>query len=228
MLPITAGSVMDSVRALMNDTAGQIYTNTAILPYIQIATDDLAMELQDYNIPISNVTSSALTISAGMTDVGGSTGPALPNDLVEIMMVSERTAGTTDDFTPMERRQFLPLTQQLTSYLQVWSWQNQIIKLLGANGDVEVKLNYIAANLGDITNENTTLRLFNIKGYLAYRTSGHCSMFIGENETRARLLYGMAEKELETLLGINIKAQQSIRTRRRPFRSARKSYGMIR
>lgn len=225
MLPITAGSVMDMVAAVMNDTARQVYTDAAILPYMQLAYEDLKTELQDYNIPISNVTSSAILVPAGIKQLADAD---LPVDLIEIMSINERTAGTADDFVLMERKQFLPLTQQLTAFLQYWSWQDQVIKFLGANGNVEIKINYIASNLGDIADENTLLRLYNIKGYLTYRTGGHCSSFIGENESRANMLYGFAGQELEKLLSINIKSQQGIRTRRRPFRSSYKSTGSIR
>ena len=224
MLPITAGSVMDLVAAVMNDTARQVYTDEAILPYMQLAYEDLKTELQDYNIPISNVTSSAILIPAGTKFIADAD---MPTDLVEIMSISERTAGTSNDFLLMERRQFLPHTQQLTAFLQVWSWQDQTIKFLGSNGNVEVKLNYIASGLGDIVDEDTLLKLYNIKGYLTYRTGGHCSAFIGENETRAGMLYGFAGQELEKLLSINIKSQQGIRTRRRPFRSGYKANGSI-
>jgi hypothetical protein len=228
MIPITTGSVMAMVAAVMNDSAQQNYTDAAILPYMQLAYEDLKTELQDYNIPITNATSSGILITPGVTTIGGVTGPSLPADLVDILSMHERIAGTTSDFVLMERKQFLPMTQQLTSYLQVWSWQDQIVRLLGANGNVEVRMNYIASNLGDIADENTILRLFNLKGYLTYRTGGHCSIFIGENETRANVLYGFAERELDKLLSIGIKAQQAIRTRRRPFRSGFKSYGTIR
>lgn len=225
MLPITAGSVMSAVAAVMNDTAQQVYTDEAILPYMQLAYTDLKTELQDYNIPISNITSSAILIPAGVKVIDD---VLLPPDLIEIMSISERTAGTNDDYHLMERRQFLPHTQQLTAFLQFWSWQDQVIKFLGANSSVEIKINYIASNLGEIDDHDTELRLYNIKGYLTYRTGGHCSSFIGENETRATMLYGFAAQELEKLLSINIKSQQGIRTRRRPFRASYKSHGSIR
>lgn len=226
MLPVTAGSLFDRVRALQNDTDGAIYTDDAILPYCQIAQDDLNLALQEYNIPVTNATSAVLSINEGQVDIGGPTGPALPLDFIDILDIAERTAGTSNDFMRMQRLQFLPQTEILTAYLQVWSYQNQIIKFLGANGNIEVQLHYIADTLGYVENENSQLRLFNVRAYLQYRTAGHCSMFVGENETRANLQFGLAQQALDAILNINIKSTQGIYTRRRPFRHGFRTRGL--
>lgn len=225
MLPVTAGSIMETVAALLNDTDRQVYTDAVILPYIQLAMNDLSLKLEDYNIAITNITSEPITITAGVLDIGGDSGPALPQDLVEILSISERTAGTTNDFAMMSRRQFIPETDIRTAYLQVWSWQDQIVKFIGANGDIEVKLNYIGNTAGAIIDESSLIKFFNAQSYLQYRTAGHCAMYIGENQARATTLYLEAEDKLDSTLNIGIKSTQGIRTRRRPFRARFKSNG---
>lgn len=226
MLPVTAGSIIETAQALLNDVAGQIYTTDSMLPLLRLANNDLSLQFEDNDIPITSVTSAALQIEAGMTDVGGSTGPALPADLVEIYNIYERTAGTANDYMRMGRRQFLPLSELLTPYLQVWSFQNQVIQLLGANSDVEIKIEYLAANMGSIVNENSQIRAFNVASFLQYRLAGHCAMYIGENPERARILYGEAAEKLDLILNISIKKGQSMPVRRRPFRSRYKQNGV--
>jgi hypothetical protein len=224
----TVGDVTTMVRALMNDMVHQQFTDFTILPYLRIAYEDLKSDLMEYNIPFTNATSNAILIPAGVTTIGDDTPPLLPPGLVEIFSISERTAGTNNDFVLMERRQFLPMTEQLTSHLRYWAWWGHGIRFIGATAPVEVKLNFIlsGSNFAEIVDENTIFRVDVVKAYLAYRTAGHCSMFIGENETRAATLYGFADKELDKLLSISIKSQQAIKTRRRPFRASFKTHGI--
>jgi hypothetical protein len=69
--------------------------------------------------------------------------------------------------------------------------------------------------------------LVNAKTALSFRVAGLASEFIGENPTRAESLNSNASNALERALNINIKSEQSIVTRRRPFRSGyvRRGFG---
>lgn len=215
-----AGKIFDGVRALMNDQEDAIYHNSVQLEYFTIAYEKLHQEMEDNSIPITNITSEPITITAGVTDIGGPTGPALPNNLIEVIDLWEITSGTNQDYMRMSRHQFLPKTSVQTAYLQVYSWQDDQVKLLGATGDIQVKIDYIANNLGDVTDENSQIRLKNSINYLKFATSALCAMFIGENPERATVLGGLAKEAMDTLTNIPIKNQQGIVTRRRPFRAS--------
>ncbi len=217
MLPITVGTVCDRVRAILNDQAGAVFTDTVILPHFQIAYDDLRNELQDNNIPITNKTTAGITILTGVTDIGGATGPALPIDMVDILAIWERQSGSTNNFILMDRNQFLPKISPVTAYLQYWSWSDQIVHFLGATGDIEVKIDYVAQTLPDGINENTQIKLYNARNFLGFRTAGLAARFIGENPSRADDCDKNADRTLETLLSISIKSEQKITTRRQPF-----------
>lgn len=221
---IKVGEVFDSVRAFMNDTSGAVYTNVIILPYFKIAYDELRLELEDYSIPIGMATSDGFTVTAGVTCIGGNGGPALPKDLIEVLEVYERTAGTTNDFVPMARDITLPKTEVRSSYLEVWAWQRQKIMLLGATSDVEVKLDYLA-ELPDVNNENTVLEVTNSKIALSARTAALIAMFIEENGERYQACLDTCNNALEKMLNIKIKPQQRIPIRRMPFNARRKMRG---
>lgn len=222
---IKAGEVMDTVRALMNDLEGAQFTDEVINPYLKIAYEDLRQECEDNNIPFTNLTSGIITIAQGVTNIGGNGGPALPEDLIEIIEMYERIAGTNNDFMLMKRRNFLPKTDIQTTYLQVWTWQRQRVEFLGANGNIEVKIDYVGNSLGDILGKNTIIALFNSKNFLGYRTAALCAQFIGEDVDRATALNTQASRAIETLENIGIKNQQSIPVRRRPFMSRYRQRG---
>ncbi len=227
-LAVKAESVFDGVRALMNDSDGNLYTDEVILPYFKLGYDGLRQDFEESSIPFSNITSENITIPAGVTSIGNPNeagSPALPTDLVEIYEMYERTAGTNQDYMLMRRRNFLPKTTVQTEFLEVFTWQKQIVRFLGATSDIEVKIDYIADSLREVVDGNTLITPFNCQTFLKYRTAALCSVFIGENETRGSILNQEADNARTILLNIGTKFQQSMPVRRRPFRANWKNRG---
>lgn len=226
---LTAAEVMDRAAALMNDPAKTDYTYAAQLPYLKMAIDELVESLEESNASPTNQTSAAITISIGtnkLSPIESLTPPYYPDDLVEIQGVGERASGTEDAFLPLTRKEFLQEFPASSSLLY-WCWENQYIKFNpnGATGEREIQLQYIRAGITQPTSELSVIGAINSRSFLAYKTAALCSQFIGENETRAGILAGEAEKALERLTGINNKGKQQIMTRHRPFRAAYKSRG---
>lgn len=224
-MPFNISEVFNGSAALLNDGEKTQFTNAIQLPYLKIAYSQLKQELIDNNIPVSNKTSTQVTITTSMFDIGGTTGPALPLDFIEPLDLHERTAGTNDDFLLMLRVLALPMTNVLTPFLQVWSYQSQIIKFLGATASVDVKMNYIGDPLSGLVDENTQVRVFNTENFLKFRNAALCALYIGENPDRAASLNAEAVGAMDLLLNITIKSAQSIYTRRRPFRARAKTNG---
>ena len=216
---MTAGDVMDSAAALLNDTALTNFTYAKQIPYLNIAMRELQEECESNNVPMSNATSAVLVVPVGTVTIGPATTPALPTDLIEIQGCYERLTGTNDPFVPLTRVDFLPLYQsgQLFEDLIYFQWANQAINFLGATSSRDVKLNYIAAVLPVIASSTTTITMFNSISFLSYRTAALCAQFIGENKERADDLNVDARLGLDRVLNINTKGRQSTFTRRRPF-----------
>lgn len=212
-----AGDVMDSSAALLNDSAKTNFTYAAQLPYLKIAAQELQEEMELANVPTTNKKSSVFVITTAMTDIGGTTGPALPTDLIEIQGAYERLSGSNEDFQYMSKVEFLPPFTVLLESLVYWAWQGQVVNFLGATTTRDVRLDYIATFLPTIVDENTSIVLFNSKSFLTYRNSALCAEFIGENKTRADELNVFAGQALDRFLGINNKGRQSFPVRRRPF-----------
>lgn len=217
--PIKAGDVFNTARFLLNDTEVQQFTDTVLAPALKIAVNDLRLECEDNNIPYTNMTSAAITVPAGTFDIGGSTGPALPADLVEIVEMYERVAGTNNDFMLMARRNFLPKTEFQTTFLQTYTWQKQIVHFIGATGDIEVKIDYVGDTLSRVIDANSEIAIYNSISFLSFRTAALAANYIGENKSRSDELNLEAVRCIETMENIGIKNQQSIPIRRRPFMS---------
>ena len=210
----TPQEIMEKAASLLNDTAQTIYTNAAVLPYLNIAMGDLDEAFQQNNIPVTNETSAAILVKAGVTRIGFGTTPSLPGDLVEIQRLYERSPGI-EPWVPVERKEFIPKTLEDQSIEQFlfWAWVKQEIRLIEATADNELKIDYIATlfpeiKIGDI---GVRLSVVNVKQHLTFATASLCAMYIGENETRAAALSSQPQTALERELGIPTKGSGSAR-----------------
>jgi len=226
---LTAAQVMDRSAALLNDPAKTDYTYAAQLPYLNMAIDELVESLEESNSSPTNMTSAIISVPVGVnkiTPIEHVDTPHYPIDLVEIQSVGERLAGINDVFVPLGRRDFLQSFPPSNTLLY-WTWEDQIIKF-NPNGAVtsrEIQLNYVRQAIAQAISETSIIGTINARSYLSYKTAALCAMFIGENETRAGILEGQAEKALERVTSISNKGRQQIVTRHRPFRSTYKMRG---
>lgn len=218
-IPYTAGSVVSRVSSLMNDTAQTQYTFAACLPYLNMALDELQETFELNDIPVTHEKSAVLELDAGDTVIAFGGSPALPADLVEIKGVWE-SARDANNWTEMTRKSFIPnyLEGQAINQFLIYSWIDQEIRVPVATQDNDIKLDYIKDLFAEITDPDDDIEVLNAKSYLYFKTAALCAMFIAENETRAESLNSLANDSIETSMGISIKAQQAIKTRRRPFR----------
>lgn len=212
-----AANVMDRSAALLNDTVQSVFSYAVQIPYLNAAIDEMSELLESNNVPMTNETQAGIIINTGVTDIGGTTGPALPNDLIEIQSVYERLQGATEDFQFVTRVEFLPPFVEQTESLIYYCWQHQTIQFLGATTPREIQLNYIGAVVTNVSSSADTISLFNAKSFLAFRTAALCAQFIGENKERADSLNSDAGMAMDRLLNISTKGRQAIATRRRPF-----------
>ena len=90
------------------------------------------------------------------------------------------------------------------------------------NGINYIKINYIRNLFAPATGSSSPINIINAESYLAYRTAGLMSEFIGENPSRAKDLNGNASLAMDRVVSIGTKGRQNITTRRRPFRSGYK------
>jgi hypothetical protein len=224
---VTPAEIIDQAASLMNDTAQTVFTDTACLPYLNIALDELQELYEQNNVPTTNDVSVAIAVPAGTTEIGFGIVPALPDDLIEIRQLWESESGQ-DNWIPMTKKEYIPqyLLEQNVSGFLVWAWRGQKIHVPAAIQDNDLKIDYIRSIFQTpllIANINVPLPDKNIKSFLAYRTASLCSMFIGENPTRADVLGAGAQDAWGRLLNIHNKGKQSITVRHRPFRASYKS-----
>lgn len=224
----TPAEIIKMVSALENDTLQTDYRNETVIPYLNMALNDLQEEFELNDILVTYETSAILIIPAGMIAVGFSTTPALPAALIEIKKLWESDTGQ-EAWSQLSPRSFIsPNLQGIAPVAKfgIWAWNGNEIRLPESSQINDLKLDYISSIFSEVTMQTVDtdlgIKLKNCKSYLGYRTGAHCAMWIGENPERAAALSIEADHSLSKSLGIAIKNKQSIAIRRRPFRASYK------
>jgi hypothetical protein len=202
------------------------FSNEVLMPAFLVAYDDLRERLVDNNIALMNQTSEEYTINVGMKDIGGATGPPLPNDFMVPYAIWEKLAGSENDYDLLDHRIRLPKTNILTEALCYWEYSKQIIHFLGANTDRNVKIDYIANNLLLAEDPEAMVSAFNCQSYLAYRTAALSAKYLGENDSRSNELNMEAINSLDNIINMDVKSRQNIPARRIPFNRSYRSSGI--
>jgi hypothetical protein len=216
---ITAGTVMDGARALLNDAADSQYTNTYLLPYLKTAFRELREYLSESNIPVTNKTDTVLSIPANTSIISFVTVPPLPQDLVEIQAVWSRI-NNTDPWFPLTPKDFIPPQLEGIDYSDFiyYAWGDNKLHLLPCNQIMDLKLQYIQ-QLTEPADENSTLGIINGQTFLEYRVASLAARYMMVDPERAEDLDANAQASLDRTVNIENKSRQSIYTRRRPFRA---------
>lgn len=235
---MTYDDVLNSSAALLNDASKSEYTNIIQLPYLNIALSELQEIFELNNIPVAQKSSAVINVVAGQTavtfepDVPIVGVDYLPSDLIEINELFSSPEGQSS-WLSVTKKEYLT-SQELDggaeiSFISVWAWLDQEIRILACNQDNDIKLDYIKSLFPviDDSNSDDTLTIINSATFLNYRTAALCAEYLAENPTRAASLNGNASLALDRSLGISTKSKQSIIYRRRPFRAAWKRRGIL-
>jgi hypothetical protein len=204
----TAGQITALVRSLLNDSQGNLFTDTVLLPYANSAYRKLQRALGNAG-------------GGGFTDT---TAPPnqLPTDLLVPLKIWERRNGSTDDFLEMvdlTRHGGLPSRVQGVT-LSVWEWRTDGLYFLGATQDTQIRLRYLKA-YPDFTDATSPVLVRNAQEAIAYATAALAGWARGS--PLAEKWDDAAADAIEDLISAAVRREQQSARRRRPF-SARSGY----
>jgi hypothetical protein len=230
----TAGQVTSLVRSLLNDAAGNLFTDTVLLPYANAAYRKVQRALANIQsgsflgdnvlliVPAVLGTDPSLQVS--ITDA---TAPPnqLPIDLLVPLKLWERASGSSDDFiemTDLTDHGGLPSQPQGLS-LEYWEWRADGLYFIGATQDTQIRLRYEKAYpaLADAT---SPVLVRDAVETIAYFTAAMAAAARGAPQ--AARWDGAGSDGLEDLLLRATQREQYSGRRRRPYTS-RQGYGPI-
>lgn len=227
VLPTTAYSqaedALNLARALLNDTAATVFTDTLLVPLLNSAYRGLQRELSENGVSVLteqqdielDVNSTSGVTNTEISDVSS---PQLPTDCLAPHMLWERaTANTTDVFVPMEK--FMSggdmLNLQPSSYLRLWEWREDKINLIGATQSITVRVRY-EKTLPLLALGTDPVQIRSATDPLAFATAALAARSRGQRALAADLV-GAAQMATENLIERYVKPEQVKGRRRRPY-----------
>jgi hypothetical protein len=225
----TAGQATQLVRALLNDSQGNLFTDGLLLPYLNAAYRKVQRGLANTGAGTFIVDNVIVTVSAiGAVDpsaqvvINDATAPPnqLPSDLLVPVKLWERTAGSSDDFSEMAdltSHGGLPSRPQGLA-LDCWEWRGDGIYFCGATQDNEVRIRYQKA-YPDLADATSPVLIRGAQDAIAYFTAAMASMSRGS--PLADKWTEAGDDALEDLLSAASRREQNSGRRRRPYSSRR-------
>jgi hypothetical protein len=227
----TAGQITALVRSLLNDSQGNLFTDTVLLPYANSAYRKVQRAISngggggfiqdDVLLVVTAVTQTDTSLQLSITDA---TAPPnqLPTDLLVPVKLWERPNGSNDDFLEMvdlSQHGGLPSRAQDVT-LSVWEWRADGLYFLGATRDTQIRLRYLKA-YPDLTDSTSPVLVRNAQEAIAYATAALAAWSRGS--PLAERWDGAAADAIEDLVAAAVRREQQSARRRRPF-SARTGY----
>jgi hypothetical protein len=218
----TAGFVTSLAQSLLNDAAGDYWTFTLLLPFLQLAFGDLSDECQLNEIPITRETEVILTAPPNTTVIGLGTMPSLPEEFNIPIGIEERLAGQTDaDWIPLVENSDPPDDVQ-TQLLRYYWWDGMQLNFLGSLSEEDIKLKYVA-NLHVPTTVDEYISVKGIANYLAAQTAFYAAGSIGFDEC-VQKAGTYAATYLERFIRLMTKEKQGLPVRKVGYRRRAKGY----
>ncbi len=218
-----AEDALNLARALLNDTAGAVFTDALLMPLLNSAYRGLQRELAENGVSVL-IEQQDLDLEldpasgATNTEISDASTPQLPADCLMPHMLWERaTANTTDVFVPMEK--FTAggsmLNLQPSSYLRLWEWREDKITLIGATQAITVRMRYEKI-LPAVTLGTDPIQIRAAIDPLAFATAALAARSRGARALAQDLL-ATAQMATENLIERYVKPEQTKGRRRRPF-----------
>src|SRR6267142_1614886 len=164
----TPNEIIKTAAALMNDSIQSRYTNAAVLPFFNLALEELEENFELNDLPVTNRTSSTITVPAATSFIGYSTTPALPAGLIEIIELWESDTGQ-EKWIPVTKKIFLPAYMRnpsapLTQF-QYYAWKNNQIEFFPSSAIIDLKIDYLGSlfSAATIATINVDIPIRNIR-----------------------------------------------------------------
>ena len=221
----TAGQITAIIRSLLNDSAGNLFTDGLLMPYVNSAYRKVQRALAAAGQETLLVDDVLLVVPAvGAVDpslqvvLDDSTAPPnqLPTDLLAPLEIWERASNSTNDFarmTDVTATGGLPAIGQ-GSALGIWEWRADGLWFVGATQDTQIRLRY-QKSFPDFSDGTSVVLIRNAQEAIAY--SGAAMAALARGSPLAESWDRAAQDALEDLISTTVRRDQRVARRRMPF-----------
>lgn len=223
------------VRALLNDSAGNVFTDQLLLPFAQMAYRRINKRLgnlksstyiqDNVQVVVAAVAAVDPSVQVSITDA---TAPPnqLPVDMLVPLKVWERINGSNDDFqemTEMTDQGGLP-SQPQGQQLIYWEWRLDGLYFIGATQDTQIRMRYQAIP-SNVTSPVASVLLRDGQNAMSLLTAALAGMTRGSPLAAGYKEAG--EDALDAMVDAVVMQMQNSPRRRRPYSSRNRTYPLL-
>ena len=218
-----AEEALTLARALLNDSAGVVFTDSLLMPLLNSAYRGLQRELAENGVSVLTEQQDIEldtdpTSGVTQTELSDVSSPQLPTDCMAPHMLWERaTANTADVFVPMEK--FTSggsmLNLQPSTYLRLWEWREDKVNLIGATQSITVRMRYEKV-LPELTLGTDPVQIRSATDPLAFAAAALAARSRGARALAQDLL-ATAQMATENLIERYVRPEQTKGRRRMPY-----------
>lgn len=210
-MPKTAGSVTLRAAQHLNDSSQLVYTSTILLPFVNMALEELEEELDVYDVnPLRNE-SIVIDVAQGDTVL-----TQMPTDYVEAVALFERADGSSDNWVEVKETDWVDVNLDESTTILNWAPRGGQIRITPPTQAREVMLKYLKG-LTEATAVGTTLDIGGSLRFLGLATARAAARDLGNSVTKAASYDKDIAKAKDMLVRRLSNEGQGIGVRRRPF-----------
>ena len=212
---MVASDAIKAAAVLMNDPNQVTWTNEILLGVAMQAYEELCNDLVAHGFRLFK----EITIAPLVVTTPNTTFDTPPPNLFVPISLEERNGGDTN-YMPMEEKIWEP-SLAVSANLQYWSFRKNQVVFLGANVNKEVRMKYIANDIGTLVSENSVLTLTNGAGLLGAKIASLAATHLAKNPKDGIVKEGLYQYRLTSYIQIELGNQQGKPVRRLPYRVPR-------
>lgn len=174
MIP-TVEQVLEDAAALLGDPSQRKFTNAKLLPFFEMAYEELTGEMARYHLPkrkrqttyaMPALTAILAPATAGIANFG------------ELILLEERPYGSSDLYAKIDQVDALPQWEQ-SDRLRVFEWIDDSFKFIGSTRGIDLRISYYDSGVAPTTG---SVGIDGSRSFLTYRTASIAAIPAGNVE----------------------------------------------
>jgi hypothetical protein len=206
-MAILASVALAQARTLLNDDSANVWTDTALLPKLDIAHRELQSLLWERGSPVLREESSIILVDIAATTLTTNQ----PVDLLAPIKLFEYDWATGPVYTnPVEMTEviYIPKGLTVTTKLLYWAWREEVIVFQASSAKRGVVVQY-RKWITPPALASTDMAIMSSDLYIGPRTAALAAMSVG-NETIHKIYTQMAMAAVERVIAANRGQQTSL------------------
>lgn len=206
---------MTRAAAHLNDANQLVYTSTVLLPFLNMAIDEVDEELAIYEISPLKKDSLTIEVDSGDTQLD-----EMPTDFVEAITLYERPLGSSGEWREVSEVREIYNNYAVNTNTEIlqWSVRGSTILINPPSSDREVQLDYIRG-LTEAAGAVTTIDIEVSRRLLALLTARNAARDLGNSPTKANSFEADIARARDRLTRrLQKNSQTSMGVRRLPYR----------